>query len=109
MIDRDKFLEILDQLALNSTVPEPSPYSGRAMYGKQCISLASDETSEWDIAMQVGWMARCEGLDPRDFASPSVDALGRGFVLYWPRYEWPEGRPDPDAVQWDDDDEDQPA
>ena len=103
MIDRDQFLDILDRLSLNGEVGEPSPYSGRAMYGKQCVSISGDSASEWGLAVAVASECRVEGLDPRDIPEPRVDSLGRGFVLYWPHYEWPEDRPDPDRYDPDDD------
>lgn len=96
MIDTAAFLELLDHMALNGHCPEPRSYSGRAMYGKQCIAISGDYLSEWEVALQIGYLARCFGLDPRDIGTPNSDALGRGIVLYWPRHEWPEGRPEPD-------------
>lgn len=97
MIDTAAFLDLLDQLARNGHCSEPRPYSGRAMYGKQCVSISGDYClSEWEIALQIGYLARCFGIDARDIGTPHTDSLGRGTVIYWPRYEWPEDRTAPE-------------
>lgn len=95
MIDTIAFLDLLDQVALNGHCPAPRPYSGRAMYGKQCVAISGDYLSEWEVALQIGYLARCYGLDARDIGTPNTDSLGRGIVLYWPHHEWPEDRAEP--------------
>ena len=106
MIDRDKFLEMLDQLALNGTIAEPESYSGRAMYGKRCVSISGDSISEWGLAIALASAAPHYGVDVYDIPEPNTDSMGRSFIMYWPQIEWPEGRQD---RQWDEDDENQPA
>ena len=104
MIDRDQFLDLLDRLALNGEIEEPESYSGRAMYGKQCVAVMSESSSEWSFAIAMGWLCRCEGLDARDIPEPRVDSMGRGYVLYWPQYEWPEDRQCPSRREDEDED-----
>ena len=70
--------------ALQDAGYEPKSYSGRGMYGKECVSLKEDDVSLWDVARAL----------PEDMnvPSPRTDSLGLGIVLYWPDYEWPKGR-----------------
>lgn len=70
----------------------PSSYSGRGMFGARCVS----------VVLQSGHSAARFGLTlgarlGADAASlrPEEDSLGTGTVVYFPREEWPEGRPDP--------------
>ncbi len=69
--------------ALSDTDHEPYPYSGRAMYGKECVGVNVDDLGDmWALAMKLAH----EGLD---IPQPSTDSMGRGFVLYWRTMEWP--------------------
>lgn len=50
-------------------------YSGRGMYGKQCVGLAFDNTEDlWDLAQVLP-----------DVPRPTTDSMGQGFIAYWPR------------------------
>lgn len=56
---------------------EARSYSGRAMYGKECVSVYLERgDSDSDL--------------PRGARS---DCLGRGTVWYWPNVAWPESVP----------------
>ena len=70
--------------ALEDAFYEPVAYSGRGMYGKECVSLKGDDLSLWDVARSL----------PEDMyvSEPRTDSLGLGIVIYWPQYEWPKGR-----------------
>lgn len=103
MIDRDTFLEMLDDMALQGRIGQPAPYSGRAMFGKQCISLRGDSVSVWGLAVELTDRAPDYGIEIHDIPEPDTDSLGRGIVIYWPRLEWPEGREDPDDDEDPDD------
>lgn len=69
---------------------EVKSYSGRGMYGKQCISVREGDecVSPGDVAKHLFG----EEYDGEfDWVSePLQDSMGLGIVLYWPRYEWPE-------------------
>ena len=58
---------------------EPKPYSGRGMFGKQCVSIHSDG-SQWGEACF---------REIRGLPSYHSDSLGKGYVYYWPDHEWP--------------------
>lgn len=61
-------------------------YSGRGMYGRQCIGLVTDDP--W-LSVLADLVAHCEDVD--DAASIirkcRRDDMGRGTVLYWPSAE----------------------
>jgi hypothetical protein len=66
----------------------PEPYSGRGMYGEECVSLQDDDLSVWEIARCL-WLNNFD-RDDLDIPEPKQDSLGLGIVLYWPSYVWPE-------------------
>ncbi len=64
---------------------EPRSYSGRGMFGRNCVSVHSSEdesVSLWQLAAS---------LAAYDIPEPITDQLGLGYVYYWPSYEWPDG------------------
>ena len=71
----------------------PTAYSGRSMFGKQCVSVSTDEDSEdvsaWNVARAL-WYQTDED-EELNIPEPRQDSLGLGIVLYWPSYEWPQG------------------
>ena len=63
---------------------EPRCYSGRYMYGKKCLAVGLDSSSElWDIAQDL---SRCD----IEIDAPKTDSLGLGIVAYWPSITWEE-------------------
>jgi hypothetical protein len=83
-----KFIRVLEDAGY-----EPKSYSGRGMYGKECVSVSGDDedgnpVTEWDVALSL-WFAIPED-EQIHVPAPRRDQLGRGIVLYWPEYEWPE-------------------
>ena len=64
--------ELMDRI--RHTGRRPRSYSGRGMYGRECVGVS---------------------LRPGDYGSelPAEgqrrDALGKGEIAYWPRVEWP--------------------
>jgi hypothetical protein len=81
---------------------EARSYSGRGMYGRECVGISLDAGDELVIGAKVMKAAveRNEQLDPHDediidlddvielFDRASTDALGRGTILYFPSVEW---------------------
>ena len=59
---------------------EVRSYSGRGMYGRECIAINVDDPVQ---AMQdLAWYA-----GEQDIQMPSQvswDSMGRGYVVYWP-------------------------
>lgn len=64
-------LDIID--AIFNRELQPRSYSGRGMYGRECVACSLERGSD------------LEGL-PR--AGAFVDQLGRGYIVYWPAAEW---------------------
>jgi hypothetical protein len=80
-VEVKKFIEALEESGY-----EPESYSGRGMYGKECVSISGD-VSAWDVARAL-WFCNFDS-DDLDIPEPKQDQLGLGIVLYWPSYEWP--------------------
>lgn len=54
---------------------EPVAYSGRGMYGAECVGVAVDnKPGRYDLPTGWAW-----------------DNLGLGFIIYWPAVPWPGG------------------
>ncbi len=54
---------------------EPHSYSGRAMFGRQCVAVSGGGMFVWPAtAVLRGWRQ---------------DSMGRGAVIYWPEVAWP--------------------
>ena len=73
-------------------------YSGRGMYGKQCVSVAAESVTE---ALQKGLAdieedtaydderTAAEALElVAEMLNYSSETLGMGVVVYWPWLEW---------------------
>jgi hypothetical protein len=56
----------------------PIPYSGRQLYGQDCVACVVSRGSDMD------------GL-PKESAHLDNMGTGAGYVLYWPRAEWTAG------------------
>lgn len=52
---------------------EPRPYSGRGMYSATCVGASTDDNPA-AMTLPAGWYH---------------DALGMGFIVYWPYIPWP--------------------
>lgn len=55
-------------------------YSGRAMWGKECMSIYCDDAIEC-----------IEAAAARGIRGARRDSMGRGAVVYWPAIAVPEG------------------
>jgi hypothetical protein len=84
--------------ALEDSGYELRSYSGRGMYGVQCVSVALDrDTPIWAFVCDVLTQASLNGAAEvaamaKQLRGLSYDELGRGQVVYWPEVPWPEGR-----------------
>lgn len=67
-------------------------YSGRAMYGKQCLGIELDSTEDaFRLALSI------ESGDLAYLLShPKFDSMGLGIIVYFPNVEAPEGLDDDD-------------
>lgn len=59
-------------------------YSGRGMYGQQCLSVSIDTMSDaFGVMAMLG--AASEG---QSVPMPRTDSMGKGLVMYWPGIEY---------------------
>lgn len=70
----DKILDIADQFGLEAY----RAYSGRGMYGRECIGIAI-RGDDWTDEREVIAAARKRGI-----RGECTDNLGRGVIIYWP-------------------------
>jgi hypothetical protein len=62
-------------------------YSGRSMYGKQCLGIDMESmTDAFRFALMVEDADLCWA-----FSNPVFDNMGRGIIVYFPNVEAPEG------------------
>lgn len=77
-------LRVAEESDLDATVDS---YSGRSMYGAQCISISSGEMSGYRLALLLVEVAAHDEDDLAaiiDAGEPRTDSMGRGSVFYWP-------------------------
>jgi hypothetical protein len=55
-------------------------YSGRGMYGSQCVGFIIDEREDWPNLDGAIW----DVLGAADFGTPSWDSMGLRSIAYWP-------------------------
>lgn len=100
-LDFEKLVEILEAVGL-----EPVKYSGRAMYGKHCVAVHTDNgDGAAHVAVKVMGALASDGLNPNgsytplqaceliqwfdnEAGTPSEDSLGHGRVVYWKAIAW---------------------
>jgi len=75
---------------------EMCSYSGRAMYGEECLGIELDDTAD---AFRLALLISDDNLAVA-LRSPKFDDMGKGIIVYFPDVEVPEGVTD------EDDDED---
>ena len=64
-------MDLIDAIANRGLIPYA--YSGRNMYGQKCVACDVDRGSD---------------LEDLPKAGATVDQMGLGYVIYWPRAEW---------------------
>lgn len=67
---------------------EAESYSGRGMYGKQCVSFSAEVR---DMSALADLVERAEDTDEAAdiLRGMTTDRLGLGTVFYWRRVAWP--------------------
>jgi hypothetical protein len=88
---------VLFLAALANTEYEPRTYSGRGMYGKQCVGVCIE--SAGDAFLMGARLALELGEEP---PVPCVDSMGRGLIAYWPSIEMEEVGDDSDSEETSD-------
>ena len=82
------FIELLTE-AIENAGYKVYPYSGRGMMGKQCLAFTIQEPTTSAI-VKVVWTIEDEELRLKVgdiLASALTDNMGKGTVVYLPRYE----------------------
>jgi hypothetical protein len=81
---------------------EARSYSGRAMYGEECLGIVFD-----DLADAIRFAFAVGAADP-DLADtliqPRFDSMGRGIIVYWPSVAAWDGIGDEDEDEDEDED-----
>lgn len=92
MVTSESFLNLLREVCEDGNIQmEVRSYSGRGMYGKNCIGVVLEYTTAWTLALALA--DRNNGnMDLFDLDAPREDDMGmRARIYYWPQLEWPEG------------------
>ena len=68
---------------------KPRGYSGRGMYGAECVAISAEsgDSAGYAIARQFGKEVYDFDLD-MIMNRTRTDSLGKGVILYWPSIEW---------------------
>jgi hypothetical protein len=86
--------------AIENAGYEARSYTGRGMYGRQCVGVEIDRHgSEFMLGVRLGLTL---GEDAEDL-SPVSDSMGLGLIVYFPKVAWPAG--EKETVEEEDDDE----
>ena len=86
MITSQQFIEMLDDVGYAAR-----RYSGRGMYGKQCVAVVTDD-NPMIIAANLMYCQdeETQGILLRIITSARSDSMGLSTVHYFPRVEWTE-------------------
>lgn len=94
-MDADKLIEILEDAGY-----EPQSYSGRGMYGKECVGVVVESGRGGfrlgaELAKSAAYLAEDEEdvhtvLSELAELSVSTDAMGFDVIVYFPGVAWPE-------------------
>mgnify|MGYP003395646932 CR=1 FL=1 len=72
--------------AINGAGYKARSYSGRFMYGKECLGVTlSRGQSETDFVLDI---AEFDPTVAQLLRHPTSDAMGLGIIIYWPSIEW---------------------
>lgn len=90
-MDKESYDKIFT--AIEDAGYEPREYSGRGMYGRQCLGVTCERPAGFMVAL---FATMCENADDVDeirevaeaLQDPSEDAMGRDAIIYWPSIRW---------------------
>lgn len=99
LYDLEEILEVCDRAGIHEDAVM-SDYSGRGMYGKECLAIRMDSLG--DLLAFVSELGGNFITD--DFFAVASDDFGYSTVYYWPDIQinaegvatWPPTDPDPD-------------
>lgn len=92
-----RFIDILETAINHEGLGSLRSYSGRGMYGRQCVAISGDSIDPFHLALMIA--AHRYDFSIYDIPLPDTDSLGRGVVVYWPQIDWPEGRVERDEEE----------
>lgn len=89
-LDRESYDRIIR--CIEAADGEPRSYSGRCMYGAECVGVECDPL-EFLAALPLAVLDECEDADEarevlEALTSPRGDSMGRSGILYWPSLVW---------------------
>lgn len=75
-------------------------YSGRGMYGRNCIGVDLNHAGDlFRLGVDVGSALGLLGAADVDLVAPRTDSMGMGIIAYWEWIDWPEGHSEVET--WD--------
>lgn len=88
-MDAKKLIEVIE-----SANYEARWYSGRGMYGKDCVGITIPQgVSQFSVGVELAAMFETLGYEDllEDFTCERVaqDSLGMGSIVYFPNVGWP--------------------
>jgi hypothetical protein len=90
-MDKEEFDRVVE--AVEEAGYEVRSYSGRGMYGKECLGVECDDPVKFMLELAIGLAETCEDAgEVADFLEmlrdPQTDSMGLGSIIYWPRITW---------------------
>lgn len=73
--------------ALRDAGYKPRSYSGRGMYGQECVGV--NLSSSHDLFLLAREIH--DTVDEMDLGEPETDGMGKGIIAYWPDAELRQG------------------
>ena len=80
-------IETIRDLVSDIDGAELRSYSGRGMYGQECLGIDMDSMAD---AFRFALMVQDEDLSVA-LSNPCFDSMGMGIIVYFPNVEAPEG------------------
>ena len=77
---------------------EARSYSGRGMYGEQCVGVDLDNASEiFGLGVEMANYAVDDEREDLASLRSTWDSMGLGVIIYFPGVRWPKGRDEDEA------------
>lgn len=83
--------------AIEDVELEPTSYSGRMMYGRQCLGTVCDDphqaVARIITRLVINMLQLSADVDEAErvaslLHNSRTDNMGLGFILYWPEIDW---------------------
>lgn len=71
---------------INDAGYEARSYSGRGMYGKECVGVTCD--NQVDLIFDM--MDHASRNQIKELKGCKTDSMGRSIIVYWPNVAWSE-------------------